>query len=314
MRKTFFIQKKYIMELRHLRYFTTVAQEGHITRAAERLEMQQPPLSLQIKALEKELGVKLFHRRSRGVELTDAGAAFYAEVSELLAGLEEAIAKTKRVARGEQGKIAIGFTSSVIFHAATKNAIRSYRSAFPEVTVSLEEDSSTELTDSIAHNKLDAAFVRSNSSHAEGIQIHKMLEEPMYLALPAEHPLASGDASQAVALSTLADQPLVLYRRHSGPGLYDRIIAAYASAGLTPQIMQEAPRVGSALNLVAAGLGVSFVPQSLCVSHADGVTYRPVDSDPPLLAPIMLACRKTEASEAVKSFIRIVRASMGSWK
>lgn len=302
------------MELRHLRYFTTVAEEGHITRAAERLEMQQPPLSLQIKALEKELGVKLFHRRSRGVELTEAGSAFYGEVAELLAGLEEAIAKTKRVARGEQGKIAIGFTSSVIFHAATKNAIRSFRSAFPEVTVSLEEDSSTELIDSIAHNKLDAAFVRTNSSHVEGIQIHKMLEEPMYLALPVEHPLAAGNASRAVALSALADQPLVLYRRHVGPGLYDRIIAAYASAGLTPQIMQEAPRVGSALNLVAAGLGVSFVPQSLCVSHAEGVTYRPVDSKPPLLAPIMLACRKTEASEAVKSFVRIVRASMWSWK
>ena len=302
------------MELRHLRYFTTVAEEGHITRAAERLSIQQPPLSLQIKALETELGVKLFHRRSRGVELTEAGASFYADVSELLAGLEEAVAKTKRVARGEQGKIAIGFTSSVIFHAATKNAIRSYRSAFPEVAVSLEEDSSTELATNIAHNKLDAAFVRSNTSHVEGIQIHKMLEEPMYLAVPAEHPLAAGSQSKAVALTALADQPLVLYRRHAGPGLYDRIITAYASAGLTPQIVQEAPRVGSALNLVAAGLGVSFVPQSLCVSHSDGVAYRPVASDPPLLAPIMLACRKTEASEAVKSFIRIVRTSMGSWQ
>lgn len=297
------------MELRHLRYFKTVAEEGHITRAAERLSIQQPPLSLQIKALETELGVKLFHRRPRGVELTDAGASFHADVSELLAGLEAAIAKTKQVARGEQGNIAIGFTSSVIFHPATKNAIRSFRAAFPEVALSLEEDGSTKLIDGIARNKLDAAFVRTNTSHVEGVQILQILEEPMYLAVPIDHPLASGK-SKPVTLTELADQPLVLYRRSSGPGLYDRIITACAGVGFTPQIVQEAPRVGSTLNLVAAGLGVSFVPQSLCASHSEGIVYRPLKCDPPLLAPIMLACRKSESSEAVKSFIQIVRASM----
>ncbi|WP_282606995.1 LysR family transcriptional regulator [Pelagibius sp. Alg239-R121] len=299
------------MELRHLRYFKVVAEEGHITRAAERLSIQQPPLSLQIKALETELKVKLFHRRSRGVELTDAGAAFYADVCGLLAGLEEAVSKTKRVARGEQGNIAIGFTSSVIFHAATKKAIRSYRTAFPEIALSLEEDGSTELINNIAHNKLDAAFVRSNTSYVEGVRIHQMLEEPMHLAVPADHPLSIG-SSKPIELAALSDQPLILYRRSSGPGLYDRIIAAYASAGLTPQIVQEAPRVGSALNLVAAGLGVSFVPQSLGAAHSEGVVYRPVECDPPLLAPIMLACRKSESSEAVKSFIRTARTAMGS--
>lgn len=296
------------MELRHLRYFQAVAEEGHITRAAERLSIQQPPLSLQIKALETELGVKLFHRRPRGVELTDAGASFHADVSELLAGLEAAIVKTKQVARGEQGNIAIGFTSSVIFHAATKNAIRSFRAAFPEVALALEEDGSTKLIDGIAHNKLDAAFVRTSTSHVEGVQILQMLEEPMYLAVPADHPLASG-RSKPMALTDLSDQPLVLYRRSSGPGLYDRIITACAGAGFTPRIVQEAPRVGSTLNLVAAGLGISFVPQSLCSSHAEGIVYRPLECDPPLRAPIMLACRKSESSEAVKSFIQIVRAS-----
>ncbi|TQV83780.1 LysR family transcriptional regulator [Denitrobaculum tricleocarpae] len=297
------------MELRHLRYFKAVAEEGHITRAAERLSIQQPPLSLQIKALETELGVKLFHRRPRGVELTDAGASFHADVSELLADLDAAIAKTRQVARGEQGNIVIGFTSSVIFHAATKSAIRAFRAAFPDVALSLEEDGSTKLIDSIARNKLDAAFVRTSTSHVEGVQILQMLEEPMYLAVPMDHPLAKKTA-KPVELHALSDQPLVLYRRSSGPGLYDRIITACAGAGFTPQIVQEAPRVGSTLNLVAAGLGISFVPGSLCASHTDGIAYRPVKCDPPLLAPIMLACRKTEASEAVKSFIQIVRASM----
>ena len=296
------------MELRHLRYFKTVAEEGHITRAAERLSIQQPPLSLQIKALEQELGVKLLHRRPRGVELTDAGASFFADVSDLLADLDAAVIKAQQVARGEQGNIAIGFTSSVIFHSATKNAIRAYRAAFPDVALSLEEDGSAKLIESIARNKLDAAFVRSSTSHLAGVQVLKMLEEPMYLALPADHPL-TGRSAKPLELHALADQPLILYRRASGPGLYDRIITACAGAGFTPQIVQEAPRVGSTLNLVAAGLGISVVPQSLCASHTEGIAYRPVKCEPPLLAPVMLACRKSESSEAVKSFIQIVRAT-----
>lgn len=300
------------MELRHLRYFRTVAEEGHITRAAERLSIQQPPLSLQIKALETELGVQLFHRRPRGVELTQAGQVFYGEVRDLLAGLDSAVSRTQRVARGEAGSIAIGFTSSVIFHAATKTAIRKYRAAFPEVAVALEEESSSELIDSIARNRLDAAFVRTNATLVPGIRFYDMLEEPIFLAIPPGHALA-GEPEKAVQLKDLADQPLVLYRRSSGPGLYDRIIAACHRLGFEPQVVQEAPRVGSALNLVAAGLGISFAPQSLCGSHTEGVLYRPIESDPPLVAPITLACRKSEASAAVKSFVGIARAAMKSW-
>ena len=111
------------MELRHLRYFRTVAEEGHITRAAERLSMQQPPLSLQIKALETELGVRLFRRLPRGVALTDAGASFYADACAILDRVDQAAAKAKRVARGEAGNLAIGFTGSTIAHAAVKSAI-----------------------------------------------------------------------------------------------------------------------------------------------------------------------------------------------
>jgi len=299
------------MELRHLRYFRTVAEEGHITRAAERLSIQQPPLSLQIKALETELGVQLFHRRPRGVELTKAGQAFYAEVCDLLAGLEGAVSKTQRVARGEAGSIAIGFTSSVMFHPATKTAIRSYRAAFPEVAVSLVEEGSTELIDRIAQNELDAAFIRTGATPVAGIRIYRMLEEPMCLAVPPGHALA-GDTSRPVKLKDLAGQPLVLYRRASGPGLYDRIISACNRLGFEPQVVQEAPRVGSALNLVAAGLGISLAPQSLCASHTEGVVYRPIDSTPALIAPITLACRKSEASAAVKAFVRIARAAMKS--
>ncbi len=297
------------MELRHLRYFRTVAEEGHISRAAERLDIQQPPLSLQIKALEKELDVQLFYRRSRGVELTSAGESFFADTCAILDAVDGAVERSRRVARGTEGSLSVGFTSSVIYHPATQAAIRSFRIEFPGVTLTLEEEGSKELIDDIAANKLDAALVRSTNTQIEGIQIIKLMEEPFVLAIPPGN-ILERDLDVPVTLDMLADQPLILYRRISGTGPYDRIVAACRAAGITPRIVQEAPRVGAALNLVAAGIGISFVPDSLRVSHAVGVHYRPIHSTAGLNAPIMLACRKSEQSQAIQNFIAVVRAAM----
>jgi len=298
------------MELRHLRYFRVVAEEGHITRAAERLSIQQPPLSLQIKALETELGVQLFRRLPRGVELTDAGASFYGDICAVLDDVAHATARARRIARGEAGEIAIGFTSSAIAHRATKSAIQAFRARFPEVSLTLEEDGSFELVGAIAENRLDAAFIRTSAPGSAGIRVIQLVEEPMVLASPEGGPLSREDGP--VELARIADHPIVLYRRSAGPGLYDRIIAGFERCGLTPRVIQEAPRVGSTLNLVAAGMGATLVPASLCAAHAEGVHYRPVKSDPPLTASISLACRKTEASQSVKFFIQTVRETMRS--
>ena len=137
------------MELRHLRYFIAVAEEGHITRAAERLGMQQPPLSQQIRALERELGVQLFRRKPRGVELTDAGRALLDDARAILAHIDHAFATTRRTARGEQGRIAVGFTSSAPFHPFVPRVIRAFREAFPLVSLTLEESGTTELIDDL---------------------------------------------------------------------------------------------------------------------------------------------------------------------
>src|SRR5262250_2591835 len=123
------------IELRHFRYFIAVAEERHITRAAERLGMQQPPLSQQIRALERELDVQLFRRLPRGVELTDAGSAFLADARAILSHIDHALATTKRTARGEQGKISVGFTSSAPFHPFVPRIIRIYRDSFPMVSL-----------------------------------------------------------------------------------------------------------------------------------------------------------------------------------
>jgi len=251
------------MELRHLRYFVAVAEEQHITRAAERLSMQQPPLSAQIKGLEAEVGVRLFNRLPRGVSLTDAGEVFFDEARQILSSVEGAIARTRRVARGEEGRIAVGFTSSVIFHPAVKGSIRAFRAAYPDVRVSLEEDGSSELIEAISANTLDAAFIRGTPADIEGIRLYDLVEEAMFAAIPKGHALAV-DADVPLRLRDLKSEPLILYRRTTGPALHDRIIAAFSQIGVTPDIVQEAPRVVSTLNLVAAGMGVSIVPESLC--------------------------------------------------
>jgi DNA-binding transcriptional LysR family regulator len=292
------------MELRHLRYFRAVAEEGHITRAAERLGIQQPPLSLQIKALETELGVQLLRRLPRGVELTDAGAAFYADICAVLADTDKAVARAQRVARGEAGRIAVGYSSTVISHPAVNSAIRSYRSRMPEVAVTLREDVSSALAGAVAAHQLDAAFIRSEPEENPALRIIELLREPLMLAMPAEARLAG---EGPVSLEQAAALPLVLYRRSAGPKLYDRIIAAFAGCGQTPRIIQEAPGAGAALNLVAAGMGSTLVPQSLCAAHSEAVAYRPLAADPPLTAPVLLAVRKSESSPAVRQFISTVR-------
>src|SRR5713101_7493412 len=173
------------MELRHLRYFVAVAEEGHVTRAAQRLGIQQPPLSQQIRALEAELDVQLFRRKPRGVELTQAGEALFAEAQAILRQVDHAIVATQRTARGEAGRLGLGFTSSASFHPFVPRAIRDYRAAHPLVALNLEESGTGELVDALLAERLDAVFVRSPIGAADGIAVHSLLEEAMVAALPA---------------------------------------------------------------------------------------------------------------------------------
>ncbi|MGC2411823.1 MAG: LysR substrate-binding domain-containing protein, partial [Stellaceae bacterium] len=230
------------MELRHLRYFVAVAEEGHITRAAQLLGIQQPPLSQQIRALEAELGVPLFRRKPRGVELTQAGEALFAEAQAILRQVAHAVTATRRTARGESGRIGLGFTSSASFHPFVPQAIRQYRESHPLVALSLEESGTGELVEALLAERIDAAFVRSPIGRAEGIVVHSVLDEAMVAALPAGHALAAGAAARKLALPALAAETFILYRRPLGPGLYDAIIAACQGAGFSPTIGQEAPR------------------------------------------------------------------------
>ena len=301
------------MELRHLRYFIAVAEEGHVTRAAERLGIQQPPLSQQIRALEQELGVQLFRRQPRGVELTSAGRALLDDARAILAQVQHAAATAQLTARGEQGRIVVGFTSSASFHPFVPRAIRSFRESFPLVAVQLEEGGTSELVEGLRSKRIDAAFIRSPVVEPSGLVIARLIEEEMFVTLPTGHALAPAAAdghTASLPLMALAAETFILYRRPLGPGLYDTIIAACHSAGFSPQVGQEAPRILSTLSLVAAGIGVSIVPASLRRLQIDGVVYSRLTDSPGLRAPIDLAFRSGEESAAVHRFVDEVQRSL----
>jgi DNA-binding transcriptional LysR family regulator len=292
------------MELRHLRYFVAVAHEGHITRAAEKLHIAQPPLSQQIKALESEIGTPLFLRHPRGVSLTDAGRSFLGDAEAVLAQVERAAARARRTARGETGRIAVGFTTSAPFHPLVARAIREFRTSRPDVSFGLEETGSGELLAGLREERLDIAFIRSGLIDPEGLTVHALLQEDMMAALPARHRLAR---RPHLKLKELAPETFILYRRSDGRGLYDVIIAACSAAGFSPTVGQEAPRIVSTLNLVAAGLGITVVPASLSRLPLEGVTYRPLKGRPAIKVPLNLACRRDEHSAATLAFIDLVR-------
>ena len=293
------------MSLRQYEYALAIAEEGSVTAAAERLRVAQPSISQQIRALEQELGVTLFRRLPRGMQPTEAGLALLAEARAILAHLERALETARRVALGQEGRIAIGFTSSAAFHPFVSAAIRGFREAAPQVALALEESSTGELVESLRAERLDAAFIRSPVGEAADLVVEPLLDEEMQVAVPAGHPLASGPG--VIPLSALAEIPFVLYRRPSGPGLYDSIIAACRAAGFSPRIAQEAPRMVSTLSLVEAGLGVSIVPASMCRLDAGGIATLRLADRPALTAPLHLARRDVEPLGATRRFIEHVR-------
>ena len=290
-----------MLELRQLKAFVAIAEEGYITRAAERLGMQQPPLTRMLQSLEAELGVVLMERLPRGVRPTTAGLALLDEAREMLAQAEGVAEVVRRAARGERGRLAIGFTSSAALHPFVPSVLRLFRETFVGVTVVLEEAGTGELLDALAHEKLDAAFIRSPLSGTQSLQDEPILVEPMLLALPTDHPLAS-DFASPLPLAALATESFVLYRRRVGLGLYDAILVACREAGFSPQVVQEAPRMTATLSLVAAGLGVSIVPASMQRLRGDGIVYRALTECRSLVAPLHLATRIGDGSTVLQRF------------
>ena len=298
------------MELRHLRYFVVVAEEGHFTRAAERLGMQQPPLSQQIRSLEQELGFDLFRRHPKGADLTPGGAAFLAEARAILASVEQAAVHAGRVANGSAGTIAIGFTSSAAAHPLIPKIVCAFRDAWPDVTLDFKEGNAAELTEALAKGKLHLGFLRLPVSAPPGIVFQRLVEEEMLLVLPTGHPLLQGwcgDGMPAISLASLRDERFVLVRRHGAPGMYSNLIEACKHAGFTPRIAVEVERMLTNISLVAARVGISAVPASMRGFHGDSVVYcRIRDGGPGLCAPLTLVMREEDPQPVARHFLDLV--------
>ena len=216
------------MELRHIRYFLAVAEERHFTRAAAKVGIGQPPLSQQIKDLEAEVGAALFHRLAHGAELTEAGKVFLAGVEEMPLIAERATMAARRAARGETGSLRVGFTSTATFNVVVPSAIRTFRRAYPEIHLTLEEANTTRLITGLREGTLDVVFLRPGTSGTEELQLRRLSDDPIVVALPKRHPAA---ALEEIDLAILKDDPFLLFPREIAPTLYDTIVDACRKAG-----------------------------------------------------------------------------------
>jgi DNA-binding transcriptional LysR family regulator len=296
------------MELRHLRYFLAVAEERHITRAATRLGLQQPPLSQQIRILEKELGTKLFNRLPRGVELTPAGEVFMEEARAVLSEVERAAVRARAAAMGQRGRISIGLTTSASLHPGVTRMLRAYAKGHAAVALDLHANNAAGLTEALLRQEVQVAIIRAAVARPADLVFRKLTEEDMLVALPEEHHLVNRTASgenAPVPLRALAGEGLILVRRHAAPGMYGDLVDACHKAGFEPHIVAEVAQMLIGINLVAAGVGISLVPASMREVRQEGVAYCPLLDAPSLIAPLTLVYRRDETRPIVTDFIEL---------
>lgn len=290
------------MELRRLRYFVAVAETLNFTRAAKRLGIQQPPLSVQIQQLEKELGTPLFHRDGRGITLTNAGKLLCEEARVILKQVARTQTDVRRRGRGETGRINIGSAGGTYFHPLIPAIVCEYGRQYPDITVTPEANNTSLLVARLHAGKIDIAFIRPPIRDRDGLVIEPLVNEEMVMVLPTAHRLS---ALVAAPLKALAKETLVLPPRTINAGYYDAITSACRRAGFDPILNHhEAPQLVYIIPLVAAGLGVSIVPRSTSRIQLDGVLYLPIEGDAPR-AEISVAYRYDERSPVVKNFVAV---------
>ncbi|MGD2140202.1 MAG: LysR family transcriptional regulator [Burkholderiales bacterium] len=290
------------MELRHLRYFVAVANELHFGRAAEKLHISQPPLSMQIRALEDELGVSLLNRTRRHVALTRAGKTFLQDAQQILQRTDQAVLTARRAGRGEIGELAVGFISVADYNLLPL-VLREFRRQYPMVTLSLREATTDAQLEDLREGRIDVGFLLPPVTEA-GIESVPVLREPLIAALPEGHPLASGKGP--IALSELANTPFIITPRHMAPGLYDDIVSFCHAAGFSPQVTQEAIQMQTVVSLVSAEMGVALIPRSLKNLKRTGVVYKPLKEKSPM-SEIHLAWRSAERLPALQLFLNLAQ-------
>jgi DNA-binding transcriptional LysR family regulator len=289
------------MELRHLRYFVAVAEELHFSKAAEKLHIAQPPLSQQIQQLEAELGVKLFHRKTkRQVQLTEAGKVFLQEVDRLLVQLETAVELTQRIGRGQTGQLRIGFTSLAIYDLLPL-ILQQFREQFLEVELVLRE-----LTTSQQEQALKDSLIHVGFAHPpledDTLSYQCIHRETLVVALSSTHSLTQ---QERICVRSLKDEPLIVFPRYLAPGLYDRIMSLFGQVNVQPNIIQEAIQMQTIIGLVSARMGVAITPSSLQNLQRSGVVYRPLLEDVPIIETAVI-WQQSSLTPIVENFLQLV--------
>jgi len=260
-----------VIELRLWRQFASVGETLHFGRAAALLNMTQPPLTQGIAQLERLLGVRLFDRTKRSVQLTEAGAALLPQAQALLARARELPAQARAAAQGEAGHLRLAFVSTVGF-SLLPAWVRAYRAEHPNTRLELIEATGDVQLPAIQRGEIDAGFLLHSPGFAPPQLAHlRIAREPLVLALPEQHPLA---ASRGLALARVLDEPLVMFPRRILPSLHDAVFGLYHAAGREPVVTQEAIQMQTIVNLVSAGLGLAWVPESVRQFQRPGVVYR----------------------------------------
>jgi DNA-binding transcriptional LysR family regulator len=286
--------------LRHLRYFVAVAESLHFGNAAEKLGLAQPPLSQQIRNLERHLGYALFDRTTRGVRLTRVGQFFLERARLTLAKVNDDSEMARRLGSGREGVLTVGFSGSTMFTALPK-AIRRYRRLYPGVELRLREGVTAEQTLSLLDGALDLGFLRDGEAR-EGLTIEPILREPFVAVLPSRHELA---AKTAISPAALKGEPFVLFARKMGSLAYDRTVACCEAEGFRPNFVQDAPQWPTVLRLVAAGIGVSLAPACAASLNMPGVIFKKLRSRH--WTSIDIGRKTRPGNPATEAFLAIVR-------
>jgi DNA-binding transcriptional LysR family regulator len=298
------------MELRHLRYFVTVAEELHFGRAALRLHISQPPLSQQIRALETEIDAELFARVGKRVKLTAAGDEFLVYARQVLSQVEQGVRSTQAIHRGQAGRLAVGFMTSMAY-TYLPWVLRAFRARFPGVELVLTEQESWAQVKALREGRLHVGIVRGpvDTPYLTAV---KALSEPFVAALPDTHPLAG---TRSVRLARLANDDFILFPRAMGGHFYAAQMRLCEAAGFVPKVSQEAIQMHVAVGLVSAGIGVALVPASMQLLQMPGVAYKRLAGAGDVRAEIAIAAPADERSPILNAFrevaVEVISAGPG---
>ena len=291
-----------MVELRLYRYFVTLAETLHFGRAAARLGIAQPPFSQQIQKLEHELGTLLLRRHNRRGELTAAGIAFLEEARRTLAAAERAERAARLAGEGRSGQLTIGMINSAAYEDTISTVVLKLSERYPGIDISLREVTTPQQLRALRSGEIQVGFVRPpiHDTALETLTVHT---EPLLLALPAAHPLAS---LPAVPLAQLAADPWVLLPSGLGLGFYEQVIDICRLAGFMPETHQVATEIPTMISLIAAGLGVTLVPASISNLRRTGVVYRPLAGQTEIVETIAV-WMPSHASPLLDHFLEILR-------